>query len=320
MTDAKVKEYARNVILNACESVGLSIEGESDIRIHPAGKASVVVVESETGEIGFQCDYSSPFGKSTTIYSPQPFIEWLKILLDKQLNSPKYSHIPAEYIRISSDEKISDIAKVLVSIVASEMWDATHQTAILSRRIANLLSSPNLAHQSENQLIEQISVLISNVNVNRSERILVLAKQQIENLSAPQYVFCDVYDSLLEQWREAKKFYNRNKRFANCLVSLKATYPDLPEDLIHRLTIPQSYDSQPAKLAFEHTASMLNIPNIPTADRSQARYLSKSRELRAEVSDEDVQTALDRFVSFTEKKDALDEQISEIIKNGFPDS
>lgn len=308
MTDGEIRLYAQKLIENGCKS--------THVWPNPIEGVDVKMTITPKGIYEFCYDFSEIVGtKAMVCYSPQKFVENLIRAFQAAASEIK-DRVPAEIIEKDFHEAIQDTVDYLLVLMMLELCEPFAALPQIASNLARTLSYESLLNNEPGEITNKINKLIQEVNTRRKERILELRKQQLEALSAPQFVFCDVYEEQLAQWTKAKKFYRLNKVHKNWIEMLKLAYPDLDENLIPQLGASDRYTAQASTIALKDTAELLNIQNSKKADRTLRQYLTESRKLREQVSDREANKALDRYFDFVDAY-LNEEELKEKLRTEF---
>lgn len=315
MTDAEIREYARNKILDACRQVNLVIH---------SNKRSVLVLKEEDreirlrieitqeGEVFFHFFIVSSIGAATIQYTPQPYVEMAARLMVEEVQRAieENNEAPTPPVLYSFwDSHITSVAKAITSIIVAEFEESVLFLPLLAEDIVTFLISEDAADRTERQKEQGVEEIILLRGVGKKLRILEMDREQIQSIVAPQYLFCDVYEDQKQVWSKAKQFYKQAKQFNNALDLVKAAYPDLPEDLIERFVSLDNYESAPSSIALDAAARLLNVSSKIASPSSLRRYLRASKVQRKKIADRDAEKALSEFF---ERENRLRVQVKEI--------
>lgn len=283
MTDEEIKEYARGLILGACEAVNFP--------------EAVPKVESENGEIGFEFDISSELVKGYIVYSPQPYIEF--IIRTMQATPIISDGALGEFQRARAEAILMELTKLIMRMMLGELkGSATSLPFFVHMLIEKFYLNYNFFLKNRTQQMSEIDEIIDTLNIARKERIFDLAKEVYEEtVAAPQFLFAELYDEYLIHWKQAKTLYTKNRKLSNVLNIVKDTFKFLSKDLVDKLALRG--ENEPSALAFESASRHLNTPVAESASKStRNRYLSDSRKQREIVSDEIAQAAYDKYITY----------------------
>ena len=193
---------------------------------------------------------------------------------------------------------IQDMTVLLIRMMVTELESAVNLLPYLAGELyltyfnkMAFYSDESFFRKSESQQRSDIKEILEFPHSKRIQRILNLTQEVSELFSAPQYLFCDVYERQVKIWEKAKKCYKDNKRYKNPLGAVQENFKDLPADLIQRFESLDTETARPSAIALEHTARILNTT---TSDRL-SRYLTVSRKLRQNISDQQAQEAADKY-------------------------
>ncbi|MDQ3748661.1 MAG: hypothetical protein M3367_06575 [Acidobacteriota bacterium] len=294
LLDAEIKRKAKEMILDVCRSMDLT------------DTENFKTIESKTGEIEFHFTSSSEMGKAIIQYSPQPYVE--KLLMDfnnraeAKAGDEDWRDVPPTFIEEWSEKAVFRITKILIYNFQYECFGFVYNQPRLAMECFGFLKPLFYERESKRTLLqtdternEQIEKILENLSKYRKVVILGLEKQVLAQISAPQFIFCDIYDINWKVWKKAKAFYTRNKKLANALDIVKKTFPNLDEDLIDKFD--KQGEGEPAALAFKSAARYLNIPpDKGTNETSRKNYLAQSRIQRNSASAEEVDEAYKKYV------------------------
>lgn len=303
MTEQEIREFAQKIIIEACEQSGFW-------KIVDDNGMNVKMTLSDKGLYEFTFDFTQKVGTTAIVrYSPQKFIE---NLVETVQQIKHYS--PDKLSVFFAEEGLIETAVLVMLLLPLELLTPFNSINKFALILNNILSTKNLSKTSKQGINEQIDELIQILNSQRVYFISTLKESYYNRLSAPQYVFCDVYDKLLKSWTKAKKLYKQTQKYENSLELVKLALPILDEQFIRDLADEDNYTAQPSTIALKQTAKFLNVPDSKKAERTLRRYLKESRILRKNYTDEDVKKYLENYFEIIAKS-TVREEIIENLKN-----
>lgn len=140
-------------------------------------------------------------------------------------------------------------------------------------------SQPQSDKNASMRLINEVSKLVIEGNRQRWKKSALNARKARVDLLALR----EHYANALPLITEAKKCYQQNKKNSRWKAMIQAGYPDLPPDLINRLSNPDPYDSMPSTIALEFAARLCGIPADTYKPRTLWEYLARSKALSEKV-------------------------------------
>lgn len=295
--NAEIRKRAKEIILRVCRDLDLDFTKSENFKI----------IETEADEIEFHFTCSDVEGRAAIQYSPQPYIENLlqrfKEVQNSRAKLKENKIIPPGYLEEWTDRYVYDIARILIHIFQYESFLFVYNQPKLAMNLFGFLPSLFLERESNDYLLRsdlerknQINKILDDVfNEGWKKVILELEKQFLAELSAPQFVFYEIYNKALKHWQDAKAFYKKNKNFPNVLELIKKAFPMLDADLIDKF--PLRGESEPAPLAFESVSRFLNIPPEKGANEtSRKRFLAESKAQRQLATDQQIKDAYKKYV------------------------
>ena len=299
MTDEEIKELARSIILEACETANVP---ESMLK------------ESEDGRIAFEIDISTPFAEGHIFYSPQPYIEMQFKAVESELTFENgLAKIHAE----TFCNDLHNVALLIIKMMIPDLKTSAGAIPYLAGELIRVFSKKGFFKKTDAQQRQQINELIDKINLGRKKGVYELAKEYYEDMSIPQFLFYEIYEAQKKEWQAASDFYKDIKKTHKALKLVKDEFPLLPEEFIKMLSL--KHESAPAKIALKCTAwllsSLLNVPDETASERTLKRYLQESKNQRKSVSDEDFKKAFDQWVALTELADDWENKVEQAISD-----
>lgn len=304
MTEAEIREYAQKIIIEACDYTGFwKVVEKLDTKVE--------MTLSSEGLYEFTFDFSQLFGTTAFVrYSPQGRIEGVM----KEFQKIKKGDLkPGEekFYEYVTDDSLQESAKLTMMLLPHLLKEVFYAIENFGVPLQSILSPYRLLAHTRKEIDEKIKEFTKSVNNTREHIISVIKGFYYKRITAPQYIFCEVYDELSLEWAEAKKFYKRNKKYKNSLEMVKLAFPDLEEDFVSDLADADNYTAQPSTIALKHAALLLNVPDSKRAERTLRRYLQESRKLRKQYSAKQVEEAIESYFKYIGE---IDEKVIEMDK------
>ncbi|MBA4121186.1 MAG: hypothetical protein H0X72_01810 [Acidobacteria bacterium] len=293
--EADIRKKAKDVILEAFKALDWN------------DSENFYVKQLETGEIFFHLTIISEMGKADIHYSPQPYVESLFRDFSKAVEARAYkdvdlSSVSPNILKEWSEKTILTITKIILKNFRRECVGFIYNQPSFAMLCFDFLDPLIYERKSKDILLrhkanrgERIAEIIKKISKTREEMILKLEEEVIGEISAPQFIFCEIYDFYKAVWQEAKKLYTKSKKFQNVSDIVKTAFPLLPKDLIDKLGLRGESDA--AMLAFQLAARVLKVPpNEGKSEAARKRYVKKSRSQRKAISPEEAQKAFAKYL------------------------
>ncbi len=132
-------------------------------------------------------------------------------------------------------------------------------------------------------------------NKRTKERLLEDVRNHEKSEKPVTHLIEHFYSNLLPEWKEAKNCYKKNKDYDNWEQMISLAFPQLPKDLILRLSDSDPYISMPSALALEHSARACGVENNSVGLRTLQQYLNESRQWIIENGEEAKSVELNKY-------------------------
>jgi hypothetical protein len=130
----------------------------------------------------------------------------------------------------------------------------------------------------------------------RKHKQRLLDEVDFSDFDPEKRLLAHFYTTYLPTWKEAKVCYRQNRRFENWPAIVALAFPDLPDDLVHRLGNHDAYMSMPSALALEEAARTIGIAPDTLGLRALQHHLKESKDWAASVGPDEVDKLLAQYL------------------------